>query len=136
MLALLNLVAMACEAILVLFAQGELGLGGVGFGLLLAASAAGGLLGSVVAPRLGRQVGTGRLLVAVTLLNAACYLLFGLSSNPWVAGVTWAIGLRAPFLLAAAVRVAVGLLALPVLTNSAVHAARGAAGAAPPIGDR
>jgi MFS family permease len=177
-LALLNLAAMACEAVLVLFAQEELRLGSVGFGLLLTASAAGGLVGSVVAARLGRQLGTGRLLVTTILLNAGCYLAFGLSSNPWSAGVIWAVGgavtgvsnvvgtslrqtivpdhllgrvgsayrmlaysavpvgallggvlgrtlgLRTPFLLAATVRVAVGLLALPVLNNRAVDAAR------------
>jgi len=157
--------------------------------MLLTVSAAGGLAGSVVAPRLGRRLGTGRLLVVTILLHAACSLAFGLSSTPWTAGVAWAIagaatgvsnvvsnvvgtslrqtivpdhllgrvvsafrmlaycavpvgtllggvlgrtlGLRAPFLLAAAVRVAIGLLVLPVLGNRAVQAARLAAGAAP-----
>ncbi len=132
-----------------------------------------------------------RLLLAVSttiLLNAACYLAFGLGSNPWTAAVAWAIagaatgvsnvvgtslrqmivpdhligrvvsayrmlaycavpvgtllggvlgrtlGLRAPFLLAAAVRVAVGLLVLPVLSNRAVQAARLAEEAAHPPG--
>jgi MFS family permease len=188
-LALINLVAMACDAVLVLFAQEKLRLGGVGFGLLLTVSAAGGLAGSVVAPGLGRQLGTGRLLVVTILLNAACYLTFGLSSTAWTAGVAWAIaggatgvsnvvgtslrqtivpdhllgrvvsafrmlaycavpvgallggvlgrtlGLRAPFLLAAGVRVAVGLLVLPVLSNRAVKAARLTEEAAPPPGD-
>ena len=85
------LVAMACDAVLVLFAQEKLRLGGVGFGLLLTVSAAGGLAGSVVAPGLGRQLGTGQLPVVTILLNAACYLTFGLSSTAWTAGVAWAI---------------------------------------------
>lgn len=54
-LALINLVAMACDAVLVLFAQEKLRLGGVGLGLLLTVSAAGGLAGSVVAPGCGHR---------------------------------------------------------------------------------
>lgn len=53
----LNILAAARGAILVLFAQELLGLGSVGFGLLLTGSAVGGALGSVVAPRLSRRLG-------------------------------------------------------------------------------
>jgi Na+/melibiose symporter-like transporter len=52
-----NIVLTGSDAILVLFAQERLGLGSVGFGLLLTGSAVGGVAGSVVAPRLSRRLG-------------------------------------------------------------------------------
>src|SRR6266498_2300018 len=161
MVGLMNLATMAGEAILVLFAQDELGLGSVGYGLLLAA----------------------------TLLMAVAWLVFGVGSNAWIgaamlaiaggAGVVFnvvgvslrqaivpdrmigrvvsafrtlaygavpagailggagarTLGLRAPFLLGAAVLAAAGLLALPVVNNRTIQAARVAAEAAPPIND-
>ena len=48
-----NLAFMAGEAVLVLFAAEELGLGSRGYGLLLAAVAVGGLPGSLLAARVG-----------------------------------------------------------------------------------
>ncbi len=189
MVGLMNLATMAGEAILVLFAQDELGLGSVGYGLLLAGFGVGGVLGSLVATRLGRHAGTGTLLLAATLLMAVAWLVFGVGSNAWIGAAMLAIaggtgvvfnvvgvslrqaivpdrligrvvsafrtlaygavpagailggavartlGLRAPFLLGAAVLAAAGLLALPVVNNRTIQAARVAAEAAPPIND-
>jgi MFS family permease len=53
------LVFMAGVAILVLFAQQELGLGNVGFGLLLAAIAVGGLPGNLLAAAVGQHLRAG-----------------------------------------------------------------------------
>ena len=55
-----NLAFMAGEAVLVLFATEELGLGSRGYGLLLAAVALGGLPGSLLAARVGGRVPRGR----------------------------------------------------------------------------
>jgi len=54
--ALLNIAITAGEAVLVLFAQEVLDVSGVGFGLLLAATAAGYSLGAAAAPRIARRM--------------------------------------------------------------------------------
>jgi MFS family permease len=189
MAGLMNLAVMAGEAILVLFAEEELGLGSVGYGLLLTGFAVGGVLASLIATQLSRRVGSGTLLVAVTLVEAAAWAVFGVGSNAWLGGVMLALvgaastvfnvvgvslrqaivpdrligrvvstqrmvgfgavplgallggvvgrtlGVRAPFLLGAAILTASGLLALPVVNNRAIQAARVAAGAAPSTSD-
>jgi MFS family permease len=181
-----NLALTAGDVILVLLAQDELGLGSVGYGLLLAGYAVGGVLGSLVAVRVGRLLGTGTVIVGGILVAAAMSLGIGLTSSAWAAGALLAIeglaltignvagtslrqaivpdalmgrvvstswlvifgtmplggllggvlgrtlGLRAPFLIGAAVLAATALLALPWVNNRTVHAARIAAGVAPP----
>jgi len=136
------------------------------------------VLGNALASRLGRMVGTGTLLVAIALVAAAGWLLFGLSSNRWAAGallvaistalsvfnvigvslrqgivpdrlvgrvvaayrtvgygaipagallggiLARTLGLRAPYLAGAAVIATAALLALPVINDRAVRAAR------------
>ena len=64
-----NLAFMAGEAVLVLFATEELGLGSRGYGLLLAAVALGGLPGSLLAARVGGRVPPGRLIVGGVLVG-------------------------------------------------------------------
>jgi MFS family permease len=86
MVSIVNLLASGGSAVMVLFAQERLGLDAVGFGLLLSGSAVGGVLGSVVASRAVRVVGTARILVWTMVLSALAYLVFGLSSDPWLAG--------------------------------------------------
>jgi MFS family permease len=178
---LMNLASMAGQAIMVLFAQEQLGLGSVGYGLLLATHGVGGVLGSLVATRLGRHAGTATLLLAAVLVRAMASLVFGAGSSAWVAGamlgisgltgavfgvvgvslrqaivpdrlmgrvvsafrmlgygavpvgailggvVARTLGLRAPFLLSAAVLVLAALMALPAVNNRTVAAARAAA---------
>ena len=184
---LMNLASMAGQAIMVLFAQELLGLGSVGYGLLLAAHGVGGVLGSLVATRLGRHAGTATLLLSAVVVRAVAWLVFAVVSDAWVAGVMLGIsgvtgavfgvvgvslrqaivpdrlmgrvvsafrvlgygvvpvgailggaiartlGLRAPFLLGAAVLVVAALMALPAVNHRAVAAARAAAeGPTPP----
>jgi MFS family permease len=86
MVAMINLLGSAHDAILVLFAQERLGLGSVGFGLLLTGSAAGGVLGSVVAPWLSRRLGAASILLGGFVFEGAATFGVGLSSSPWVAG--------------------------------------------------
>jgi MFS family permease len=80
-----SLVYMAGVAILVLFAQQELGLGSIGFGLLLAAIAVGGLPGNLLAPAVGQRLRAGTLLIGGTLVTAAAWLAVGLAPTAWVA---------------------------------------------------
>jgi MFS family permease len=183
-----NLAFMAGEAVLVLFATDELGLGSRGYGLLLAAVAIGGVPGSLLAPRIAGRVAPGPLIVGGVLAGAVVMAAFGLATDPWLAGVAYAatgavwgvwnvtllslrqaivpdrlmgrvvgairllgfgtipigallgglvartLGLRAPFLLGAAVLAVAGLVAAPVITTAAVEAAR--AGPAARTGSR
>jgi MFS family permease len=86
MVAVINLVAVACDAILVLFAQELLGLGSVGFGLLLTGSAVGGLLGSLLASWLSRRLGAATIVLGGFVLEGAATTGLGLTSEPLVAG--------------------------------------------------
>ena len=181
-----NLAFMAGEAVLVLFASDELGLGSRGYGLLLAAVAVGGLPGSLLAARVGQRVPPGRVIVGGVLAGAVVMAGFGFATDPWLAGAFYALtgavwgvwnvtllslrqsivpdrlmgrvvgairligfgsipvgallgglvarslGLRAPFLLGAAVLALAALAAAPVVTTGAIEAARSEAGAGPP----
>jgi MFS family permease len=91
MVAVVNLLASGGGAVLVLFAQEKLGLDAVGFGLLSSGSAVGGVLGSLAAARAARVVGTARITVWTMVLSALAYLVFGLSSDPWLAGAMFGL---------------------------------------------
>ena len=179
-----NLAGSAGLAILVLFAQERLGLGSVGYGVLLTGEAIGGLAGSVLASRISQRIGAGTTLMATIFAMAGAQLGIGVTSTPWVAGTMLAVigaivtifnvvgvslrqalvpdalmgrvvstyrlvalgmiplgsllggllgrafGLRAPFLVGGVLLVAIGLLALPLVNNRTVQAARVAAEAA------
>jgi MFS family permease len=148
------------------------------YGVLLAGLAVGGVLGSLVADRLGRALGTGRSFAVALWGSVAAYAGLGLTSDGAVAfallavlgatgmlwnvlsasfrqavvpsrlmgrvnsvyrGATWGVipvgaalggvtadrlGLRAPFLLAAAVLVVATVVALPHLRSARLEAAR------------
>ena len=91
MVAVVNLLASGGSAVMVLFAQEKLGLNAVGFGLLLSGSAVGGVVGSVVAARLARAVGTAAIVTWTMVLSALAYLVFGLSTGPWLAGAMFGL---------------------------------------------
>lgn len=82
----INLLSIAHTAILVLFAQERLGLGSVGFGLLLTASAVGGLAGSVIAPWLSRHTGPAQVMVGGFVAGGLAKIGIGLTLSPWIAG--------------------------------------------------
>jgi hypothetical protein len=86
-----NLAFMAGEAVLVLFASDELGLDSRGYGLLLAAVAVGGVPGSLLAARVGERVPPGPLIVGGVLVGAVVMACFGLATDPWLAGVAYAV---------------------------------------------
>jgi MFS family permease len=85
-----DFVTAAWEAVLVLLALERLGVTTAGFGLLLAASAAGGLLGGLAAARVGARMGVVRTLSASLLLAGAAQLALGLAGGPLVAGLALA----------------------------------------------
>lgn len=87
MLGIFNMTFAATEAIMVLFAQEVLGLGGFGFGLLATAGAVGGLAGSLTADRIVAALGAGRALRAAVLTSAAVLVVVALSES---AVVVWA----------------------------------------------
>jgi MFS family permease len=81
-----NILWTAHDAILVLFAQERLGLGSVGFGLLLTGSAVGGALGGVLAPRLSRGLGPIPVMIGGFILEGFVAFGIGLTRSPWAAG--------------------------------------------------
>ena len=84
MLGLLNMASIAVLTMLVLFSQDILGLSAFGYGILLTAEAAGGVIGGLMAPRLIRAIG-GRMAVLVSLaVFAICYALIAMTSSPIV----------------------------------------------------
>lgn len=78
-------------SILVLFAQDNLGLNGSGYGLLLAFSALGGLLGSFLAPRLRNRLGYRSTIAASLGLGAVTLGGLAFTTNPIIAGVLLAL---------------------------------------------
>ena len=78
-------------SILVLYAQEILGLGGVGFGVLMTALAAGGVAGGFLAERASRLLGTGRTISVIFLLEAAAFAALALSTSPFLAGTMIAL---------------------------------------------
>ncbi len=95
-LALLNLTLVAQVAIMVLYAQEQLGLGGRGYGLLVTLYGAGGVLGGVVAGRVLRWTGQSAYLRLAIVIEGAVPLVLALTHRPMVAGAALAIfGLHA-----------------------------------------
>lgn len=81
-----NVAFCAAFATFVLYARQRLGLPPVGYGVLLTALAAGGLLGSLVAARLRARLGPAVLLRAGLLVEAGTHLTLALTTVPWLAG--------------------------------------------------
>ncbi|MDF2989711.1 MAG: putative transporter [Microbacterium sp.] len=74
-------------SILVVFAQEQLGLDGTGYGVILAASALGGLVGSFATPRVRRRLGYRWTIVASLLIGAASLLILAVTRDAVVAAV-------------------------------------------------
>jgi MFS family permease len=84
----MNLAGAGTFAIWVLWARQRLGLQGVGFGALVTAYAAGGLLGTLLASRLEARLGPATLLRAGLCTEAASQLALALTRTSWIAGAT------------------------------------------------
>jgi MFS family permease len=87
LLGFMNITFAAAFASWVLFVDVRLGLPPSAFGLLITASAVGGLTGSLIAPHLMARFGAPVLLHAGLLIEAAVLAALGLTENPVVAGV-------------------------------------------------
>ena len=86
-----NLVFSATFSVLVLYAQDVLGLGSVGYGLLLTTGGVGGFVGSLLAGRIGALLGTGRALFLVMFIQGPAFAGVALSGNPLVVGAMIAV---------------------------------------------
>jgi MFS family permease len=80
-----NVVFCAAFAIFVLYSFERLGLGQVGYGLLLTAFAVGGLAGTTAAPALLRSVRATTLLRLGLLVEVALHGTLAMTRTPWVA---------------------------------------------------
>ncbi|MGI9623229.1 MAG: MFS transporter [Acidimicrobiales bacterium] len=87
LLAVTNFAGNAGLSILVLFAQDDLGLGDLGFGLLLTAGAAGGLAGSLAASRIHNRFGPGPTMLTAYVVIATALLLIAFTTSGIVAGL-------------------------------------------------
>ena len=85
-----NLTHSATWAIFVLYALEILNLSEGGFGVLIAVSAVGGLLGGLVGPRLARLFGDGRSFYVITISAACAELAIGFTSNVIVVAIAMA----------------------------------------------
>ena len=81
-----NLTSNATFSLFVLYALEILDLSAEGFGILLAAMAVGGLVGSLAGPRLARLFGDGVSFYVITLGAAGVNLVIGLTSSALVVG--------------------------------------------------
>ncbi|MEE6259747.1 MFS transporter [Plantactinospora sonchi] len=90
-LALMNVVFCAAFAVFVLYCRDRLGLDEIGFGVLLTGSAAGGLLGAGLAPRLRLRYGTPALLRAGLIVEVITHVVLAATREPWLAGAVMAL---------------------------------------------
>ncbi len=82
-LGFLNALASVVFATLVLFAQDVLNVGTLEFAFLMASGALGGVLGSLLAPRISKAIGSGTSLYTTFFAMAITTAIIGLTSN-WI----------------------------------------------------
>jgi MFS family permease len=87
----MNITLGSALAILVLYMRDRLGLGPVGYGVLLACGAAGGVIGTVIVKRLLARFGTSLLLRVGLIIECATHVSLALTRRPWVAALTLVI---------------------------------------------
>jgi len=90
-LGVMNLTSAATIAVLVLFAGGRLGLGSLGYGLLLSSLAVGGVLGALCAGRVVGWLGAGTTMRGGLLVEASTSAVIALSHNTYVVGTMLAL---------------------------------------------
>lgn len=81
----------AGEAVLVLYARATLGLSNLGYTALFVTLAAGGILGTVIAPAIRRRVDLGPVVVSAAVGQAAALLAVGVTTSLAVAAAAMAI---------------------------------------------
>jgi MFS family permease len=85
-LALLNVTLVAQVSIMVLFAREHLGLGPVGYGVLVATYGVGGVVGSLVAGRVIERLGAGTVLRLAIVIEAATPAVIALTRSSLLVG--------------------------------------------------
>jgi MFS family permease len=80
-----NITFGAAWSVLVLYSMERLGLGDIGFGLLTAFGAAGGILGTMIYGWLERSVGLANIMRVGLIIETMTHLLLALTRNPAVA---------------------------------------------------
>jgi MFS family permease len=90
-LGIMNLTSTATISIFVLFAQERLGLGSVGYGVLLSSGAVGGVAGSLAAERFVRWLGAGTTMRIGLVIEAASAGVIALSREPLVVGAMFVL---------------------------------------------
>ncbi|MGX7829421.1 MFS transporter [Actinokineospora sp. 24-640] len=94
-LGVMNLLLMAAFAIYVLYAKERLGLGELGFGVLITAGAVGGLIGTGLVTPLRARFGDHTLLRVGLIVETLTHVGLALATSVWVAGaVTVAFGVH------------------------------------------
>ncbi|MFJ6611194.1 MFS transporter [Streptomyces sp. NPDC091289] len=86
-----NLVFTAKMALLVLLAKDQLGLGEIGYGLLLSSTAVGAFIGSFLASSISKRIQVGTMRCVGMTVEGLAIVGLGLSEDPWVAGAMMAI---------------------------------------------
>ncbi|MFC9587006.1 MFS transporter [Streptomyces yangpuensis] len=86
-----NFVFTAQMSLLVLLAKEQLGLGEIGYGLLLSSTAVGALIGSLVASPIAKKVPVGTMRGVGMTLEGLAIVGQGLTGSPWIAGAMMAV---------------------------------------------
>ncbi|MFE0145767.1 MFS transporter [Nonomuraea sp. NPDC059007] len=76
----------AAWSVLVLYAQDQLGLGDIGFGLMSTISGIGGLIGTALYGTITRRLSLGALMRIGLIIETLTHLGLALTHSPWVAG--------------------------------------------------
>lgn len=86
MLGALNFATMMSATILVLLSQELFGLGPAGYGFLLTAGAAGGVMGGLVGPSIAKALGSQRTVLLTLIIFPFPFLVLAWTSSPYIAG--------------------------------------------------
>ncbi len=79
------------SAILVLYAEERLHLGGLGFGLFVGATSLGNVAGGLLAARVVRRLGVAGVVIVATAISGGGYLAASTVTSPYAAGVFLAV---------------------------------------------
>ena len=71
---------------LILFAQEVIGVGAIGYSLILGAGAIGGILSGWASEHIIRRIGSARAAQIALLSSTPCFIVIVLFPNPWIAG--------------------------------------------------
>lgn len=86
MLGVLNFATMMSATILVLISQELFGLTAYGYGFLLTAGAAGGVLGGLLGPRIAKTLGAHRTVLMTLFIFPIPFAVLAWTANPYIAG--------------------------------------------------